>query len=350
MKILFVGDLNEHGNSFMRLRTLRHLGHEVYGISTVPVPRRPGIDPEPLPMRALSKFRIPWDEAHANQAVRNAARSRRYDLVWIDKGNTIRPATLRAIHVALPGTPLISVSEDDMYALHNRSWFYTRGLSLYDVVFTTKTYNVEELKLLGARRTEPFLDSFDATFCRQVELSEEDRERFGCTVGFIGTFEDARARAMIFLAENNVRVVVWGNGWETWRGKHQNLIIKNRPIYGEDYVKAINATKINLGFLRKMNRDEVTTRSVEIPACGAFMLAERTKRHQEFFTEGEEAVFFGSNDELLAHVRHYLADEPARRRIAAAGRTRCLTSGYDMATQLQSILKRSVVSSVTSLE
>lgn len=343
MKILFVGDLNEGAKSFMRFLTLARLGHEVRGIPVVPVPYQAGVDHNPFLTRVFSKLRIPRDEAGANRALRVAARESWCELVWIEKGNTIRPATLRTLRAALPAVFLISVSEDDMYARHNRSWYYTRGLRFYDAVFTTKVYNLEELKRLGARRTELFLDSFDEIVHHPLALSEEDKRKFGCDVGFVGTFENDRARSMLFLAVRGVRVVVWGNGWHAWRGRHENLVIKDRPVYGEDYVKTINATKINLGFLRKMNRDEVTSRSMEIPACGAFMIAERTARHREFFEEGKEAVFFGSDEELLALVRHYLADESARRRIAAAGRARCLASGYDMATQLRSVIERSAV-------
>lgn len=329
MKILFVGDLNEYSRSFMRFRTLKRLGYDVQGISVVPVPHRPGIERESLISRALSKLGLPRDETGANQALRDAVRNGKFDIVWVEKGNTIRLGALREVRTFFPRARLINVSEDDMYARHNRSWYYTHSLPLYDIVFTTKTYNVEELKHLGAKRTELFFDSFDEMMHRPLELSEEDKKRFGADVGFIGTFEKERAEAIHFLEANGVPVRVWGNGWG-----------KDSPLYGEDYVKAINATKINLCFLRKINRDEITSRSIEIPACGGFMLGERTKRHQEFFKEGEEAVFFSSNEELLKHVRYYLSHDEERRRIAAAGRERCLKSGYDMKSQLISILER----------
>ena len=80
---------------------------------------------------------------------------------------------------------------------------------------------------------------------------------------------------------------------------HPNLVIENRPIYGEDYVKGLCATRINLCFLRKINRDLQTDRTMEIPACGAFMLAERTDEHLRLFAEGKEAAHFDSNEELL---------------------------------------------------
>jgi spore maturation protein CgeB len=94
------------------------------------------------------------------------------------------------------------------------------------------------------------------------------------------------------------------------------------------YTKAICATRINLGFLRRLNRDQQTDRSVEIPACGGFMLAERSDEHRRLFVEGIEAEFFSSPEELVEKTRFYLADETRRAAVAQAGRRRCLESDY----------------------
>jgi spore maturation protein CgeB len=339
MRILFIGDLNEYGRSFQRYRTLKELGHEVVGLSHTPVPFRPGIDKSNLLERIMWKLKLPLDLTLVNRKIREAVTRGIFDIVWIEKGNTVRPATLRFIRKANPRTKLVSCSEDDMYAKHNQSLYYLRGLRYYDIAFTTKVYNLEELKLLGAKRTALFLDAYDEKTHRPMELTVEERQRFGCDVGFIGSFERDRAEKMLFLAEQGISVVVWGNGWGDWTGRSPNLVIRNAPLYEDDYAKAINATKINLCFLRKINRDEVTSRSVEIPACGGFMIAERTKRHLEFFEEGREAVFFDTQEELLDMVRTYLKDDEARKRIAEAGRVRCLTSGYNHRAQLQKMLQ-----------
>jgi len=332
-KILFVADLNEYGRSLQRYQTLIDLGYSLKGISTVPIPWRPTIDSNFFE-KITWRLKLPFDATGANRKIKKELKKEKFDIVWIEKGLTIRPATLKFVKKNYPFIKLASCSEDDMFAKHNRTFFYDGGLSYYDIVFTTKIYNLEELKSLGARRTKLFLDAYDEKLHRPMELLAEDKNRFSCDVCFMGSFETERAMSMLDLAKRGIKIVVWGNDWGPWVGKHPNLIIKNEHLYSKDYVKAINATKINLCYLRKINRDEITSRSVEIPACGGFMIAERTKRHLEFFKEGEEAIFFSTQDELFNLIKKYLSDNEARKKIAEAGRKRVEQEEYNHRTQL----------------
>lgn len=333
-KILFIGDLNEYGRTFQRYTTLKNLDYDIEGISTVPVPWRPIIDSNLLE-KITWKLRLPIDITGANKKIKEILKKKEFNIIWIEKGNTIRPGTLRFIKKNSPLTKIVSCSEDDMYGKHNRSLYYDRGLHFYDIVFTTKIYNLTELKQLGSKRTELFLDAYAEYLHKPIILTDEEEKKFGCEVGFIGAFEDYRAMRMLDLAKKGIKIVVWGNGWGSWINKHPNLIVRNKHLFSDDYVKAINATKINLCFLMKINRDEITSRSVEIPACGGFLLAERTNRHLDFYKEGEEAVFFETQDELYSLIKKYLADDAARIKIAEAGRKRCIESGYNHRTQLQ---------------
>ena len=164
---------------------------------------------------------------------------------------------------------------------------------------------------------------------------------YGAPVGFIGTYERQRAESMLHLAKNGVSIRIWGNHWpRPWYSKHPNLKIEGRALYGEDYPKAICASQINLAFLRKANRDQQTDRSMEIPACGAFMLTERTEEHLRLFEEGKEAEFFDTDDELLEKVKYYLERPERCRTIGAAGRLRCLEDGYDKSRRVQSMLEK----------
>lgn len=340
-RILFIGDLNEYGRGFQRYRTLKGMGHEVTAFSHTKVSLPGRIDPPSFVYKVFWKLKIPLDDMHVNAKVCDAIRHSLFDIIWIEKGNMIWPWTLRRIKKCAPAVKLVSCSEDDMYASHGHSLWYRLGLHHYDLVFTTKLYNLAELKLFGAKKTELFLDSYDEKTHRPIQLTKKDAERFSCDVSAIGAFEKERAESLLYLAEHGIPVVVWGNGWGGWANAHPNLIVKNEFLFGEDYSKAICATKINLNFLRKVNRDEVTSRSVEIPACGGFMLGERSQRHLEFFEEGKEAEYFSSNEELLRKVKHYLERNGERADIAHAGRDRCVKSGYSMRAQLDQMLKHS---------
>ena len=339
--ILFVGDLDKSARSLQRSRTLKEMGYSVTELSHTPLLSEPSnVNNHSLWFRLRWKLGWPIDEMEVNRKIVEASNKQKFDVVWIEKCLALRPDTLEFVKNKQPALKLVWCSEDDMFARHNQSAFFRRGLKFYDVVFTTKVYNLEELKKLGARRTELFLDAYDEKIHRPMILTDEDKKKFACDVGFIGSFEKERAEYMLFLAEHGIPVIVWGNGWGEWIGKNPNLIIKNASLYEEDYPKAINAIKINLNFLRKINRDEVTSRSVEIPACGGFMLAERSKRHEEFFEDGKEAVFFDSKEDLLDKMKKFLNDENSRRRIAEAGRARCVRGGYNHRNQLENMLSQ----------
>jgi spore maturation protein CgeB len=100
----------------------------------------------------------------------------------------------------------------------------------------------------------------------------------------------------------------------------------------------ICATKINMCCLRKLNRDLQTDRTMEIPACAAFMLGERPHEHQRLFKEGLEAEFFAKDQEMLAKVTYYLSHEAERTAVARAARQRCLASKYSRQDRLREML------------
>lgn len=344
-KILFIGDLNEYGRGFQRYRTLKELDHHVIAFSHTKVSLPNHIEAPSFLFRVFWKLKIPLDNMGVNAKAYGAIQHFPFDIVWIEKGNMIWPWMLRRIKKLAPLARLVSCSEDDMYASHGHSLWYRLGLRYYDFVFTTKIYNLTELKQFGAKKTVLFLDSFNEKTHRPIQLTKNEEARFSCDVGAIGAFEKERAESLLYLAEHGIKVAVWGNGWGAWANRHPNLDIKNEFLFGEEYSKAICATKINLNFLRKINRDEVTSRSVEIPACGRFMLGERTRRHLEFFEEGKEAEFFSSNEEMLQKVKYYLEQNEARDKIARAGRERCVKGGYSMRAQLDQM-----VNSVSKLD
>ncbi len=341
--ILFVGNLNAWSRSFQRCRSLSEMGHAIDIVTSVPAGRFPGQKGRiELMEKVMSKLGFPRDLTQVNRNIRRYIVKNKYDIVWLEKPLMLKPSTLKFVKTKSPKTTICFYSEDDMFARHNQSAYYRGCLPLYDVVFTTKSYNCnpDELPALGAKKIVFIDKAFDTHTHRLLSITEEEKTQFGADVGFIGRFEHDRAEKMLYLAQNGINVHIWGNGWSNWDNKHRSLRVENRPIYEDDYVKAICATKINLCFLRKLNRDLQTDRTMEIPACGAFMLAERTEEHRRLFEEDKEAVYFDSNEELLKKVRYYLEHEYERQAIAKAGRQRCLQSGYSHHDRLRFMLNQ----------
>lgn len=137
------------------------------------------------------------------------------------------------------------------------------------------------------------------------------------------------------------RVGVWGN-WarEVKRSPDLRPLWRAPGVWGVDYAKAMGCASIGLSLLSRLAPDRHTTRTFEIPACGTFLLAERTEEHQELFEEGREAEFFGDLDELQDKIRYYLAHPDERKRIAAAGRERCLRGGYSYHDRMRGLLQK----------
>ena len=340
LRILLAGEIVPGSRTLQRINALREMGHEVVTVET----NKPGATYEDRPSlgeRVRCKLRIPADPNRANETLIANIGRLRFDLVWLERCVAVRAGALRRIKKLAPATRIVWYAEDDMMNPRHLSRWTRRALPLFDFWVTTKSMNanVDEMPRLGVRNILFVNNSFDPNLHRPVTLTAGDARRFGCDVSFVGTFAAARAASLVHLAANGITVSVWGNGWERAAFGANAPTIMGYPVYDDDYAKVVSASKINLGFLRKENRDLQTCRSMELPAIGGFMMHERNSEICGLFEEGKEAVFFGDDDELLDNCRNWLAAGPERDKVAAAGRRRALGGGHSHAERLQQILE-----------
>ena len=257
------------------------------------------------------------------------ARALRPHLFFAYAGAYVLPATLQTIREG--GTVAVNLYPDTTFRRDGGS--LAGALARYDWIFQTKSFGVDDVRTVNENVS--FMEhGFDAETHRRVTLDDRDRNVYACDASFIGTWSAKKGRMLADLHRvlPELRLNIWGNQWErATEGLGPGLM--RSPVLGLEFSKAIAASDINLAILIEAQPgapqgDLTTTRTFEIPAVGGFMLHERNDEVRGFFEEGRDCAMFDGLDELVAKVRHYLANPEERARIAAAGRHRALTSGY----------------------
>ena len=270
MKILYIGELHYGSTCLMRKNALVSLGHSVTGID---------INPATSLIHFLDRFNYQlsykFDFNKINWNIIDEFSKNLFDLVWIDKGKKIFPATLKKLKSINPYAKIIHINPDDPFGKFRTGWNnFIKSIPFYDVHFVAREVNVNEYKSIGAKKVYVYDRSFDPEIHKPIKLTEEEKKKYFCEVGFIGSWAIDREKSIVYLINNCIEVTVRGNGWQ--KGKYWNIIkkyYKGPGLNGIEYAKAINGMEIALHFLRKENRDEQDSRTFEIPACGTFMLA-----------------------------------------------------------------------------
>ncbi|HEX5179670.1 MAG TPA: glycosyltransferase [Gemmatimonadaceae bacterium] len=213
-------------------------------------------------------------------------------------------------------------------------------------MFTTKSFGLHDLRdQLGMPRASKLDHAFDPDLHRPVCLTKDDIDRYQCDVSFIGTWSAKKEKVLSSLvaARPNLRLRVWGHQWN--RASAAGPLakcIEHRAVVGGEYVRAIAGSAINLGILSEQRTgssagDQITSRTFHTPACGGFLLHERTHEVLQIFDDGSSIVCFGDDAEMIERVDEYLAAPVRRREIAERGR-RVVESTHSWDARIQEIL------------
>jgi spore maturation protein CgeB len=172
-----------------------------------------------------------------------------------------------------------------------------------------------------------------------VTLSSDRLSLYQSDVTFVGTWGQERAELLEKLVDHDFpyKLTIWGNRWEKLNSQSAlRKYVKYEPAYGETQGRIFAGCKIALAFLR--SPDLHTARSFEIPAYGAFMLAQRSSEHTLFFSEGIEIVCFDTVAELREKIGYFLSHDQQRKEIALAGYNRIVNGGNSYIDRMQRVL------------
>jgi glycosyltransferase involved in cell wall biosynthesis len=216
---------------------------------------------------------------------------------------------------------------------------FIKTISSYDINFVPRESNVREYQVAGAREVYLLSWFYIPRLHRFIELMEEEKKKIESDVVFIGHFDsDQRIECLEALIDAGIHVRVFGTGWDPYLTKKLKRAFgpSIKPLYGDEYVKALCASKMALCFMSKLNKDTSTIRCFEIPACGILLLSERTNElKDELYEEDKEAVYFSDKVELVEKVKMLLDKPEKREAIANAGHERCLSSGRDVVSRMR---------------
>ena len=333
MRILYIGTMRHGGTSLERMRALEDMGNSLTAFDVDPYYLRGNRIVRAFSHRALFGPAIDALNRDAMALGRSAA----FDWVWIDKGTWVRPETLRELKRG--GRTLIHYTPDPAILFH-RTRHFTRSIPVYDVIVTNKRYELDLYREFGARHVLFSHTAFSKRVFGQVRtLSAEDHRRYDAGLVFVGHCEPHYVRTIGAAARATDDIAIWGR-WERGVRFRPGLrkFWRSPGVWDSEYVKALRCAKIGLGLLTRLAPDRATTRSMEIPAAGTFLLAERTEEHQELFTEGKEAEFFDGYDEMQDKIRYFLQHDSQRQQIAHAGHARVMGSGYAYEDRIREIV------------
>ena len=334
MRLLYLG--SEDGTSLQRANALRRLGHEV----------RIFDESRNLPGGRIMP-RIHYETGGVflqntiQRRVLDQVGGERFDAVWVDHGRLVGPRFVKEMQRRWG--PVINYNADDPYGPRDRkAWLtYLQAIRENDLTVVVREPNVAEAKALGARRVERIYRLADEVAHAPRALTDAQRAEFGAQVAFAGTCFEDRSRFMADIVERGVPLSLRGDhydrtpDWPTiqphWKGPGTKT--------DDDYAAVILGAQVTLGLLSAKNRDEHTSRSLEIPYMGGLFCAKRTPEHLGLYEEGEEALFWDDPAECAEVCRRILADPERGREIARRGRERALRNGHTNEPTLRRLLE-----------
>jgi hypothetical protein len=344
MRILFLGSEDTSATSRHRSEAFRRLGHQVRHL-------------DPL-VAFAEQLRGNAGRLHYHTGYsllrgavtswlkRSIPDSDRFDACWVDGGEMLGAGAVAFLKSH--SERVILFNHDDPTGPRDWQRFRTLRSAIpeYDLCAVVRPFNVVEFQSQGGRKVVSVLRTYDevahAPPSDQTPVSTELKS----DVAFIGGNYKGEGRDQ-FLAElidRGLGVAIWGGLWErspiwnrlkaSWRGP---------GLSGRAYVDAIRGSKVCLGLLSSRNRDEHTTRSMEIPYAGGLLCAQRTPEHEGLYRDGHEAVFWASVDECYEVCSRLLADDEARERIRSSGMIRVRQNGVGNETLIARLLSVSNV-------
>lgn len=287
-----------------------------------------------LALRALDRVtRRQLEIRRYNHRILAAAREFQPDVVLVVQGYHVWARTLRRIRDESRAT-LVCYSTDNPLVPGRLRRNVFAAIPEYDIYASPRRSTLSALAAHGCRMPVYVRFAYDPAI--HYPERPADAAAWASDVVFVGGWDFDRVRWFDPLSrDGDVDLRLYGRGWsDTPLRRHAG-----GEVFGQSFRYAMAGTKVAPCLVRASNDDGHSMRSFEIPACGAFMLAERTDEHLELFDDDVHAAYCSTPEELRDKARFYVANDAARARIAGAAHRLVTGGGHTYGDRLEQMLR-----------
>jgi len=310
---IVVSNSRMHGLGHYYGEAFAELGHEVlvHGLE----------DAEWLTLRGRVVARVKrmrpllrLTQARQREQLMAAATGFRPDIVIFSGASDWGASLVRYLKNLCRGRVVVITTDHPMVAPGLRSLEWLESLAEFDTVFVPTKQVIPIFYQLGAKRVALYHFSYNPKL-------HFPRSASGISVGisYLGCWGPLQEMWLDRVAaEFPLRIYGWGWQHASKKSKARACWAKGEGL-GSEMGVAISSSKITFNMVRAEHGCPYSTKTLEIPACGGFMLTNWSEDQAELFEGGQECVYYNTMDEMVEKAKYYLENDGEREKIRLAG-------------------------------
>lgn len=238
---------------------------------------------------------------------------------------------------------LNNFSSEGCLCIYSDNPFIIPGKDVYQL---TDVFQAYRIIFVFSRQLIPIFYQLGAKDVRWLPFAHDPETHFPCRpthniitpIIYFGTWGPLQEWWLGMLVEHGLSI--FGTNWENLPKENQLQTCWKK---GRGIGLAMGAEVSQASIVFNMVRAEAgcgsTMKTFEIPACGGFMLTNRTEEQEEFFKDKFECIYYDCVEDLKEKIYFYIKNNSERRRIVANAFVQAKNHTYvDRVKQILNIL------------
>lgn len=266
-----------------------------------------------------------------NKALINLVKSKKPDILIVNKGESLLPGTVNSIKKY--GVTTINWNPDEPFGTLLK-FNKLKNISEYDAFFTYDLQYLDELKKLNPNSY--YLPACaDLLDVHKEQISLEKRPN-NFDICMVGTAYENRIKLLTPYTKD-YKLFVAGPAWNNATPALRDISFPSIKI--NEMIKKFNESKITINPYGEAKGFIIPNpRTFEIPASRSFQLTDARRDIDKFFKIGKEIIVYKNEIDFKELVDYYIDNNNERNEIAQRGYERVLNE-HTMQHRLKEMLK-----------